>query len=551
MARLIIILLLILIPFDLFSQPKHEVRAVWLTTIGGIDWPHTYAASERSIAKQKQELRQTLDRLQAIGINTVLLQTRIRATTIFPSAYEPWDGCLSGHPGRSPGYDALQFAISECHKRGMEIHAWIVTIPVGRWNSLGCQQLRKRMPNTVVRIGDEGFMNPEKAQTATYLADFCAEIVRNYDVDGIHLDYIRYPETWRMKVSKQVGRDHITNIVRAISRKVKSLKPWVKMSCSPVGKYDDLARYSSHGWNAYSTVCQDAQKWLKDGLMDALFPMMYFRGNQFYPFAADWKENSCGRIVAPGLGIYFMSPKEKNWSLKDITRELEVLRGQGIGHAYFRSKFLTDNTKGIYDYAKNRIGAYPSLVPPMTWEESTPPPRPRSMRRQTHIGGTDMLVWQPVGQDSTMVSYNIYSSRSYPVDTDDARNIMLVRAQKNSLIIPRDATRYYAVTAVDRYGNESGPIQEQHEQDGNSGAFNSRAFLNCDGRKVELPDDGGVLDADYILIETLMGQTVGVQPYNRETADVSNVSDGVYVLRSLGKKGRNHRLGCFRIRRSF
>lgn len=97
-------------------NPKYEVRAVWLTTIGGIDWPHSYAQSERSAEKQKEELRAILDRLQKANINTVLLQTRIRATTIYPSLYEPWDGCLSGFPGKSPGYDALQFAIDECHK---------------------------------------------------------------------------------------------------------------------------------------------------------------------------------------------------------------------------------------------------------------------------------------------------------------------------------------------------------------------------------------------------------------------------------------------------
>ncbi len=130
-------------------QPKHEVRAVWLTTIGGLDWPHSYAQSARSIEKQKQEMRHILDRLQQAGINTVLLQTRIRATTIYPSQLEPWDGCLSGCPGKSPGYDALKFAIDECHRRGMELHAWVVAIPVGKWDGLGCRTLRRRYPKLI------------------------------------------------------------------------------------------------------------------------------------------------------------------------------------------------------------------------------------------------------------------------------------------------------------------------------------------------------------------------------------------------------------------
>lgn len=105
---------------------------------------------------------------------------------------------------------------------------------------------------------------------------------------------------------------NITSIVRNIHDKVKRLKPWVKMSCSPIGKFDDLSRYWSHGWNAYTKVCQDAQGWLRDGLMDELFPMMYFRNDQFFPFAIDWAEQSHGKIVAPGLGIYFLDPKEGN-----------------------------------------------------------------------------------------------------------------------------------------------------------------------------------------------------------------------------------------------
>lgn len=99
------------------------------------------------------------------------------------------------------------------------------------------------------------------------------------------------------KVNKERGRANITAIVRKIHDRVKALKPWVKMSCSPIGKYSDLTLQWSHGWNAYETVCQDAEGWLRDGLMDELFPMMYFRGNNFYPFAIDWKENSYGKIV--------------------------------------------------------------------------------------------------------------------------------------------------------------------------------------------------------------------------------------------------------------
>lgn len=535
--------------FTLAAQPKYEVRAVWLTTIGGIDWPHSYAGSARSIERQKDELRDILDRLQRANINTVLLQTRIRATTIYPSAYEPWDGCLSGKPGKSPGYDALKFAIDECHRRGMELHAWVVAIPVGKWNGAGCVRLRKRHPGLVRKIGDEGYMDPEKPQTAEYLADLCAEITGNYDIDGIHLDYIRYHETWPMKVSRRQGRTNITNIVRAISRRVKSIKPWVKMSCSPIGKYKDLSRFSSYGWNAYERVCQDAQAWLRDGLMDELFPMMYFRGNQFYPFALDWNEHSYGRIVAPGLGIYFMSPREKDWPLSDITREMLTLRHYGMGHAFFRSKFFTDNVKGIYDFTAQSFNQYPALIPPMTWQSSARPSAPSGLSRRTQEDNVELLSWTPADKDTTRIMYNVYSSREYPVNTDDARNLTVVRLRKSSLIIPHDPTRHYAVTATDRYGNESTPLQERHTNPDTPETRITDRLLKCDGKTLSLPEKGSVLDAAFVTIETLQGHIAATRPYNGTVADVSSLPEGMYVLRSLGRKGVTHRLGYFVIRR--
>jgi len=441
------------------QTPKFEMRAVWLTTIGGIDWPHTYANSSHSIDSQKQELTTILDQLRQANINTVLIQARVRATTIFPCSVEPWDGCLSGKPGTSPGYDALQFTIDECHKRGMQCHAWIVTIPVGKWNTYGCKQLRQKYPGLIVKIGDEGYMNPEKAETGDYLARFCREVTRRYDVDGIHLDYIRYPETWKLKVSRQQGRQHITGIVRKINQAVKAEKPWVMLSCSPIGKYDDLARFKSSGWNANTTVCQDAQGWLREGLMDALFPMMYFQGNNFFPFAVNWQEFAYGRIVAPGLAVYMLHPREKDWSLDIIQREMSVLRQQGLGITFFRSKFLTDNVKGIYDFTKyfNRI---PALVPPMTWAKKEAPLPPRTIDLQRGMT-TDRLSWRGAKDRSgaDYLVYHVYASDAYPVDTRDAACLIATRVKTQTLSVPHGGrTLNYAVTAVDRFGNESQPI---------------------------------------------------------------------------------------------
>ena len=347
-----------------------EIRAVWLTTIGGIDWPRTYATSPATIEQQKRELTRMLDRLKLIRINTVLLQTRIRGTVIYPSSLEPWDGCMSGQPGRSPGYDPLRFAIDECHKRGMELHAWVVTLPLGKWNGAGCRNMRNKYPKLIRRIGEDGFLNPEQPQTGDVIASVCEEIVRKYDVDGIHLDYIRYPDGWKIKVGRSTGREHITSIVRKIHTAVKSVRRNIKLSCSPIGKYEDLSRYSSRGWNAYMGVCQDAQGWLRTGLMDQLYPMMYFKGNQFFPFALNWSENKYGKEVAAGLGIYFLDPHEGNWKIDEVKRQLAICRQYGLGQCFFRAKFLLDNVQGLYDYLRvwnfqdllsERLGGLPPI----------------------------------------------------------------------------------------------------------------------------------------------------------------------------------------------
>lgn len=534
-------------------NPKYEVRAVWLTTIGGIDWPHSYAQSECSAEKQKEELRAILDRLQKANINTILLQTRIRATTIYPSQYEPWDGCLSGFPGKSPGYDALQFAIDECHKRGMEVHAWVVTIPVGKWNSYGCRQLRKRFPRLIKRIDQDGYMDPEATQTGCYLAEMCREIVQRYDVDGIHLDYIRYPETWKFRISKDQARGNITRIVEKIHQAVKKEKPWVKMSCSPIGKFDDLSRYWSHGWNAYTKVAQDAQAWLKDGLMDELFPMMYFRGDQFFPFAIDWKEHSYGKIIAPGLGIYFLDPKEGKWNISDITSELYHLRNIGEGHAFFRNKFLLDNHQGVYDFVTAHFNRYPALVPPMTWESNKRPQQPVTLCIEENEG-TTTLRWDNSLQyeDGTAIKTpsiynNVYASKEYPVDVHDARNLILTRTTRRQLTTRTGNTpTYYAVTTTDGFGNESRAKQlNQTAVVKTTTRYGKACRLTTTGESIILPSSIHETDCQYIIIKNMQEQAVYItKPQNREI-NIKKIKDGIYTLNCVNYRNIEHTLGTF------
>ncbi len=179
------------------TTPKREMRGVWLTTLNGLDWPSSKATSTEGIERQKQELRDILDILKVANFNTIVMQARIRSSVIYPSKIEPWDACLTGKTGGDPGYDPMAFAVEECHKRGMQIHAWVVAIPGAKFaqaKTQGKTALHIRKPQLCLKTSEGYMLNPGVPETADYLADICEELTRNYDIDGISLDYIRYPE---------------------------------------------------------------------------------------------------------------------------------------------------------------------------------------------------------------------------------------------------------------------------------------------------------------------------------------------------------------------
>ena len=480
------------------EHPLRETRAVWLTTIGGLEWPRIKATDATSREQQKLELIRILDSYKRANINTVIFQTRVRAALLYPSKIEPWELSLTGKHGQSPGYDPLAFCIEECHKRGMELHAWVVCIPIGtkeRQKGYGSYSLVKKHPELVKTAkGGEMFMIPGKPETADYIANICKEIVENYDVDGISLDYIRYPESTfnysddelyprASSMSKaEWRRENITRIVRRVHDVVKPIKPWVKLSSSPIGKYADTRRYSAGGWNCYNAVWQDPKLWLRENYQDMLFPMMYFTGDNYYPFLFDWLENANGHPIVPGLGIYFLDPREGRWTLNEVRAEMHTARNSGIGGiAFYRGEFLTNNYKGIYETTCNEFFPYPALTARMTWMGDTIAPS-----APTYIIYKEgVLHWQApqppkgegsrdvpnISQDSDSPSpsgaggllYNVYGSNLYPVDITKAENLLAVNLRDTHWTLNARAQklRHYAITAIDRFGNESPALQEK------------------------------------------------------------------------------------------
>jgi uncharacterized lipoprotein YddW (UPF0748 family) len=462
------------------DYPKHEVRAVWLTTIYGLDWPNRPVVNEDSRTRQKQELCAMLDRLKEANFNTVFVQTRLRGDVIYPSDIEPAAKVFTGTYGALPGYDPLAFVIDECHKRGLECHAYFVTFPVGSTKIVdeqGDLSVVKRQPGLCLKYKNEWYLDPGQPATADYILSLVEEIVGNYDIDGIHFDYIRYPgkvfpdensyklygtgyslEDWR--------RENINRLVARISRRVKSEKPWVQVSSSPVGKYRKDASTPNASWTAYDDVYQDPRAWLEAGNHDMIVPMMYFRHSDFDPFLDHWVEQAKSRSMVVGLGAYQLNSKEGDWSLSEISRQMDHVRQHGAnGFAFFRTRFVIDNEKGLYTELQNNYFRYPAQLPPLTWMNGDAPPDAPPEIRVGREGNRLRLSWDksPGSDDCT---YTVYYSLADSMDTGKAQSILATGLRETELSVTvNDATErgyLFSVTASNRYRMESIPSYETY-----------------------------------------------------------------------------------------
>ncbi len=459
------------------NPPKVEARAVWLTTLYGLDWPKTQATNPGNARSQQEELCQMLDQLHEAGINCVFFQTRMRNDVAYRSQIEPLSSVFTGKAGQDPGYDPLEFCIQECHKRGMECHAWLVTLPLGssqEQKELGAKALSRSTEPFVVKAGNRYYIDPGYPEADDYLAGIVTEITSNYDIDGIQLDYFRYPENitfpdqqsfrkYNTGTSKAQWReDNLTRLLQRLHQEVKRIKPWVKISICPLGKYDRLPRYNPGSFTA-KRHHQDAKKWLSEGLLDWACPMLYYRDDHFFPFLADWLEHDTDRPIIPGVGIYFLDPREGDWDVSDVMKQISFSRNAGCaGTGYYRAEFLIRNLQGLKDKIEREFTLYPAMLPPMSWAAPCMPSIPQNLRVE-YEGQHTFICWDPPLSESTPPpTYNLYASDTWPVDVSRAENIVAVRIEATRYTydaIRMPQRRYFAVTTYDRYNQESRALQ--------------------------------------------------------------------------------------------
>ncbi|MDR1610467.1 MAG: family 10 glycosylhydrolase, partial [Candidatus Symbiothrix sp.] len=224
--------------FTLSAQPKREIRGVWLTINYALDWPKNPVRSLSDIEQQKADLDRMLDKFEEIGINVIFFQTRLRGNVIYPSEIEPVSQYFNS---KYPDYDPLAYAIEACRQRKMECHAWMVVYPVGSSTRRRyAVPVPKRYQGMARSYNGSLYLDPGNPQATDYLLCLIREIVSKYDVDGIHFDYVRYPNgsgkfpdenTYKLygqgKDRADWRRENINRFVYAAYDEVKSLKPWV------------------------------------------------------------------------------------------------------------------------------------------------------------------------------------------------------------------------------------------------------------------------------------------------------------------------------------
>jgi uncharacterized lipoprotein YddW (UPF0748 family) len=472
-------------------HPKREVRAVWLTTVYGLDWPSAKATSASGIQQQKNELIQILDRLKSANFNAVIMQVRARGDLIYPSQYEPWATSLTGTLGRSPGYDPLKFAIEETHKRGMEFHAWWNVVKVKDDSTLPPQtnppHIVLRHPEFVkyYRPNNEWWIDMGKPEARNYLINVVMELVRNYDIDGIHFDYIRYPNpdfpddsTYALYANEYPNKDdwrreNINKFVRAVYDSIKKVKPWVKVGSAPIGIYKNIYADDgtplATGWQAYYSIYQDSRRWLMEGKHDYHSPQIYWdiaNNPKFDVLVRDWKNNSYGRHIYAGSAAYRMDSGSGNWSASEILAQIDTSRAIGVqGNTFFRYKSLL--LKGLIDSLINSKYKYPAFIYPMPWIDSVKPNPPINVAIRRIADKTFEIFWaqpQTPPDGDSVKYYAIYRSENSPVDIDDIKNLLAVvgpdRISYSDVVPDLGKNYFYVVTAFDKLHNESNPSNE-------------------------------------------------------------------------------------------
>ena len=386
-----------------------EFRGVWVATVANIDWPSKPGLPTET---QKAELIAILDKTKSLNMNAVVFQVRPMADALYPSELEPWSEYLTGRGGTPPEpfWDPLQFAVDEAHARGLEIHAWFnpyrARHPSAKTPSPADHMVQAR-PDLAKKYGTHYWLNPTNPEVQAHSLAVILDVVKRYDVDGVHMDDYFYPykekdeagnlldfpdnDTWTAyteaggKLSRDDWRrDAVNQFVKKLYTSVKAAKPWVKVGISPFGIWKPGHPPGIAGFNQYEGLYADAKLWLNEGWVDYFVPQLYWpiaQEKQSFPKLLDWwvGENAKSRHLWPGLYTSRVTGEAKGWPAKEVVDQIEVTRRTpgSTGVIHFSMKALVNNPGGVADAVKSAY-AEPALVPATPWlAQGDPPAAPK------------------------------------------------------------------------------------------------------------------------------------------------------------------------------
>ena len=451
---------------------KREFRGVWVAAAWNIDWP---SQKGLPVEQQKNELIQIIDRIQALNCNALILQIRPTGDALYASQLEPWSEWLTGTQGKAPEpfYDPLEFAIAEAHKRNIELHAWFNPYRAGT-SSQRTPNVRPHIavthPEYVYQYDKNLWMDPGAKVVQDWTYNVILDVVRRYDIDGVHLDDyfypypvagLKFPDDKTYSEYQASGgkltlgdwrRDNVNRLMERLSTGIPAIKRHVKFGISPFGIYRPGQPAQIKGLDQYEAIYADPKKWLEEGWVDYMAPQLYWRidpPEQSYSALLQWwtENNPKQRHIYPGNRLSVLDGKD--WPISEYERQVEITRNlaskQALGNIFYSMKPFTENRLGVFDRFKTSLYAETVLAPSMAWLGTTPP------AIADGVGVKEgKLTWKPA------VSEDI---RAWTIYQQDAGNWKLLRVIDAATTDVTLEPGTYALCAVDKLANESAGVE--------------------------------------------------------------------------------------------
>ena len=437
------------------EQPKQEFRATWLATVSGIDWPKTKATSDSKREQQKQELIDILDKMKAGNMNAVCMQVRSLCDAMYVSSYEPWSVALTGTRGKDPGYDPLQFAIDEAHKRGMELHVWVNPFRASTGSLSSSDVLWSNAGDWLIKYNNDSFsgyiIDPGYPESRAYVVKVLMEIVNKYDIDGMVMDdyFYAYGGTTNEDAKAQAKhynssdvidvngngntlddwrRSNVDKVIKATYDSIQAVKPWVRFGMGPGGiwtidngaarAYGIKLPAGITGGDIYNKLYCNTVEWVKGGYVDYVNPQIYWStqvaAQDFDVLCEWWAKDVCEYFsdqLPDGKRVHFFPStaayKVYNGStgfedgVKEMERQMDATRtylSSGYAGAvhYNTSSYL----KMYQDLAKSHY-IYEALPPPMAWKVKDSLAAPSNLK----LSGTTLTWSHPTETRFTVYAY--------------------------------------------------------------------------------------------------------------------------------------------------